>query len=150
MTDVHTPEQRSRNMAAVHSKNTKPELRVRSALHSLGYRFRLHRRDLPGTPDIVLPKYKTVIFVQGCFWHSHTCRHGRVKPATRPEFWAAKRGGTVERDERKFFALRELGWQVLAVWECETKDTGSLLQLLRGRLGDAVSNSQIHGRSKSR
>lgn len=83
MTDVHTREQRSRNMAAIRSVNTKPEMRVRSLLHSLGYRFRLHRKDLPGKPDIVLPKYRTVIFVHGCFWHCHNCSYGRVVPRTR-------------------------------------------------------------------
>ena len=109
MTDVHTPEQRSRNMAAIRGKDTKPELRVRSALHALGYRFRLHRKDLPGTPDIVLPGLRTVIFVHGCFWHSHECNEGRKAPSTRAEFWAVKRRGTVERDARKARAFLRLG-----------------------------------------
>src|ERR1700744_5363571 len=95
MADVHTREQRSRNMAAIRGKDTKPEVRVRSVLHALGYRFRLHRKDLPGKPDIVLPKHRIAIFVHGCFWHSHCCRYGAVVPATRAEFWAAKRAGTV-------------------------------------------------------
>ena len=120
--DVHTVEQRSRNMASIRGKNTKPELRVRSALHSLGYRFRLHRKDLPGKPDIVLPKLKLAIFVNGCFWHCHDCRWGRVVPATRPEFWAEKRRGNVERDVKKEKALQELGWRVVRIWECQTKD----------------------------
>jgi DNA mismatch endonuclease, patch repair protein len=122
MVDVHTQEQRSRNMAAIHGKDTKPEIRVRSALHRLGYRFRLHRKDLPGKPDIVLPKYRLAIFVHGCFWHSHSCRYGQVQPATRKDFWAAKRQGTVERDRKKAQALEELGWRVVTLWECETKD----------------------------
>ena len=109
MTDVHTREQRSRNMAAIRSKNTKPEIRVRSILHSLGYRFRLHRTDMPGKPDIVLPKHRTVIFVHGCFWHCHDCRFGRVIPATRADFWATKRAGNVERDQRNVALLNELG-----------------------------------------
>jgi len=134
MTDVHTPEQRSQNMAAIRGKDTKPEIIVRAALHSLGYRFRLHRKDLPGTPDIVLPKYRTVIFVHGCFWHSHDCRYGRVTPATRSEFWSQKRAGTVARDQRKIEALKEHGWQVLTVWECETREAGALNQLLQDRL----------------
>jgi DNA mismatch endonuclease, patch repair protein len=134
MTDVHTPEQRSRNMAAIRGKDTKPEIVVRTVLHALGYRFRLHRRDLPGTPDIVLPKYRTVIFVHGCFWHSHDCRYGRVIPATRSEFWSNKRAGTVERDQRKIQVLKAEGWQVLTIWECETKEPGGLSRLLRERL----------------
>ena len=131
MTDVHTREQRSRNMAAIKGRNTKPEMRVRSLLHSLGYRFRIHRKDLPGKPDIVLPKYRTVIFVHGCFWHSHDCRYGKVVPATRPEFWAEKRNGTVERDLRRRRELEMDGWRVITVWECETRDLGSLAAALR-------------------
>lgn len=131
MTDVHTPEQRSRNMAAIRGRDTKPEIRVRAALHALGYRFRLHRRDLPGTPDIVLPKYRTAIFVHGCFWHSHDCAFGRVTPATRSEFWSEKRAGTVARDRRKTDALKEQNWRVLTIWECETREPGALSSLLR-------------------
>jgi len=131
MTDVHTPEQRSRNMAAIKWKNTKPELRVRSLLHSLGFRFRLHRKDLSGHPDIILPKHRLAIFVHGCFWHCHDCRYGRVVPATRPEFWAAKRGGNVARDKRKQEALRSQGWKVATVWECQTKDSEALRTVLK-------------------
>jgi len=131
MMDVHTREQRSRNMAAIRGKNTKPEMRVRSLLHSLGYRFRLHRKDLPGKPDIVLPKYVTVIFVHGCFWHSHQCKYGSVVPATRADFWAKKRASTTERDSRKESALRELGWRVLTIWECETRDPDKLIRILQ-------------------
>ncbi len=134
MADVHTPAQRSRNMAAIHGKDTKPEIRVRSVLHALGYRFRLHRANLPGKPDIVLPKYRTAIFVHGCFWHSHSCRYGSVVPVTRAEFWAAKRAGTVERDTLKADALKELGWQVLTIWECETKNTENLIEILKKSL----------------
>lgn len=141
MTDVHTHEQRSRNMAAIRSKDTKPEIRVRSALHALGYRFRLHRKDLPGTPDIVLPKLRTVIFVHGCFWHSHDCRFGKVAPATRTEFWSQKRAGTVERDRRKYEALREQGWRILCIWECETKNADELGPLIQQRLNDPDSSS---------
>lgn len=124
--DVHTPQQRSRNMSAIKGKNTKPELRVRSALHAMGYRFRLHRKDLPGKPDIVLAKHRLALFVHGCFWHCHDCRWGRVVPATRPEFWAAKRGGNVERDTVKQEALRAQGWTVATIWECQTRDEPSL------------------------
>jgi DNA mismatch endonuclease, patch repair protein len=121
MTDVHTREQRSRNMAAIRSTNTKPEMRVRSALHAMGFRFRLHRIDLPGRPDIVLPKYRTVIFVHGCFWHCHRCKYGSVTPVTRAEFWAAKRGGNVARDRANRAKLRKDGWRVVVLWECEVR-----------------------------
>ncbi|MGB6131421.1 MAG: very short patch repair endonuclease [Acidobacteriaceae bacterium] len=119
--DVHTPATRSRNMAAIRSANTKPEMRVRSALHAMGFRFRLHRKDLPGRPDIVLPKHQTAIFVHGCFWHCHRCKYGSVVPATRAEFWAAKRGGNVARDRRNAAALRRQGWRVIVLWECEVR-----------------------------
>ena len=134
MSDVHTPSQRSRNMAAIKGANTKPEMRVRSALHALGYRFRLHRKQLPGRPDIVLPRHRVVIFVHGCFWHSHSCRWGAVKPKTRADFWSDKRGGTVERDARNRAQLAELGWRVLTVWECETRNPAELRETLIGRL----------------
>jgi DNA mismatch endonuclease (patch repair protein) len=131
MTDVHTREQRSRNMAAIRGKDTKPEIRVRSVLHSLGYRFRLHRKDLPGKPDIVLPKYHLAIFVHGCFWHSHSCRYGQVQPATRKDFWANKRTDTVGRDKKKALALEQLGWTVVTLWECETKDVDAVSAALK-------------------
>jgi DNA mismatch endonuclease (patch repair protein) len=134
MADVHTPEQRSRNMAAIKGANTKPEMRVRSLLHSLGYRFRLHRKDLPGKPDIVLSKYRTVIFVHGCFWHCHDCRWGSVKPKTRAEFWAEKRQGTTERDARNIAALNAGGWKVLVIWECESRSNEELQNVLATRL----------------
>jgi DNA mismatch endonuclease (patch repair protein) len=121
--DVHTREQRSRNMAAIRSAHTKPEVRVRSALHALGFRFRLHRKDLPGKPDIILPKFRTAIFVHGCFWHCHSCKYGSVVPATRAEFWAAKRGGNVQRDRKNRAALRKLGWRVVVIWECDVRTT---------------------------
>jgi DNA mismatch endonuclease (patch repair protein) len=132
--DVHTQEQRSRNMSAIKGKNTKPELRVRSALHAMGYRFRLHRKNLPGKPDIVLAKYRLVLFVHGCFWHSHDCRWGRVVPATRPEFWAVKRAGNVARDLVKQEALQAQGWKVATIWECQTKDGEVLNSALRAVL----------------
>ena len=122
MVDVHTREQRSRNMSAIHDKNTKPELFVRTLLHSMGFRFRLHRKDLPGKPDIVLPRHKAVIFVHGCFWHCHECRFGRVVPATHREFWAVKRQSNVERDLRNKLALEALGWRVMVVWECQIRE----------------------------
>jgi DNA mismatch endonuclease (patch repair protein) len=130
MSDVHTPAQRSRNMAAIKGSNTRPERRVRSMLHALGYRFRLHRKDLPGKPDIVLPKYRTVIFVHGCFWHCHDCKYGSPKPATNAAFWAAKRAGNVMRDKNNTAQLESLGWQAETIWECETRNEALLRQSL--------------------
>jgi DNA mismatch endonuclease (patch repair protein) len=136
MADVHNKEQRSRNMAAIRGRDTKPEMIVRRLVHRHGYRFRLHRRDLPGRPDLVLPRHRAVIFVHGCFWHQHDCRYGRVVPATRAEFWQAKRHENVERDKRNERALKAAGWRVLIVWECWTRDavaTGAALKAFFGR-----------------
>lgn len=127
MTDVHTKAQRSKNMAAIRSKDTKPELLVRSLLHSLGYRFRLHRADLPGKPDIVLPRLRVVIFVHGCFWHMHNCRFGKVVPRTNAEFWQAKRVSNAERDKRQRAKLHK-EWVVFTIWECQTINIGKLEQ----------------------
>lgn len=108
-------------MAAIASKNTQPEIALRRFLHALGYRFRLHRKDLPGSPDIVLPKLRTCIFVHGCFWHHHTgCRYAST-PKTRSEFWMAKFSRNVERDLENVQALEALGWKVLIVWECNVR-----------------------------
>jgi DNA mismatch endonuclease (patch repair protein) len=134
--DVHTPEQRSRNMAAIRSKNTKPEMIVRRLLCEMGLRYRLHRTDLPGKPDIVMPGRKVAIFVHGCFFHMHKCRYGRVMPATNSEFWQTKRKGNAARDRRNVRQLRKLGWQVVTVWECETKEPDRVQQRLR-RIGSA-------------
>jgi DNA mismatch endonuclease, patch repair protein len=120
--DVLTPEQRSRCMAAIRGKNTKPELTVRSLLHRLGFRFSLHRKDLPGKPDIYLAKHKTAVFVHGCFWHMHDCRYGKVVPKTNAEFWSAKREGNVARDKLHSAKLEEMGIKHVVAWECETKD----------------------------
>ncbi len=109
-------------MAGIQGKNTKPELIVRRMLFASGYRFRLHRRDLPGAPDIVMTGRKVAVFVHGCFWHRHQgCRFAKM-PATRPEFWKAKLEANVARDDRAFEKLRALGWRVLCVWECATRD----------------------------
>lgn len=122
MADVHTKEQRSFNMSRIRSKDTKPEIIVRSLVHRMGYRFRLHRKDLPGKPDLVLPRHDKVIFVHGCFWHMHRCRQGRVFPKTNAEFWQEKRTGNAERDRRNIRKLRHDGWQVLVIWECWIRD----------------------------
>ncbi len=124
--DVHTREQRSRNMSAIRGKDTKPEIIVRRIVHRLGYRFRLHRRDLPGCPDLVFPGRCKIIFVHGCFWHQHTgCRHCH-RPRTRAEFWAAKLDGNVSRDKRVQRDIRSLGWKVLVLWECQTSSVARL------------------------
>jgi DNA mismatch endonuclease (patch repair protein) len=108
-------------MAAVRSRDTTPELAVRRLLHRLGYRFRLHRGDLPGAPDIVLPAHSAVIFVHGCFWHQHSCRHGRRPlPVNNGDYWERKLARNVLRDRRVRRQLRELGWRVQIVWECQT------------------------------
>ena len=115
-------EQRSRNMSAIKSKNTKPEIAVRKLLHSMGYRFRLHRKDLPGSPDIVLPKYKTVIFVHGCFWHRHeNCKYAST-PKTRKEFWNKKFNDNILRDKKNLEILSSLGWKIIIIWECEIRN----------------------------
>lgn len=117
--DVLTPEQRSRNMAAIRNKNTKPEIVVRKLVHAMGFRYRLHQAKLPGKPDLVFSSKRKVIFVHGCFWHLHDCRYGQVKPATREQFWSAKRQGNADRDRRNKEALQRDGWDVLEIWECE-------------------------------
>lgn len=122
MADKLTPQRRSANMAAIRSKNTKPEIIVRSLAHRLGHRFRLHRRDLPGAPDLVFPRLRKVIFVHGCFWHQHSeCREGRP-PKSRPEYWGPKLSRNVARDEKHVSDLKALGWKVLTLWECEVAD----------------------------
>jgi DNA mismatch endonuclease (patch repair protein) len=113
-------------MAAIRSRNTKPEIKVRSALHKLGYRFRLHRSDLPGKPDIILSKHRMAIFVHGCFWHSHDCKYGNVIPQTRKEFWKKKRSDTIARDSRNVANLQKEGWRVFTVWECQTRASQEL------------------------
>jgi len=113
-------------MSAIKSKNTKPEISVRKLLHSLGYRFRLHRKDLPGSPDIVLPKYKTVIFVHGCFWHRHeNCKYAS-NPKTRKEFWESKFKANVKRDLEIQEKIKILDWRTVVIWECETKNIENL------------------------
>jgi DNA mismatch endonuclease Vsr len=136
--DFHdVPPARRRNLAAVAGKDTAPELSVRRLLHGMGYRFRLHRRDLPGTPDIVLAGRRKIVEVRGCFWHRHpdpACRNA-VLPKIRAEWWAAKLARNVARDERNLAALREAGWSVLVLWECEVKDVATLTARLREFMG---------------
>lgn len=125
-----TPETRTR-MQAVRGRDTNPELQVRRTLHALGYRFRLHRKDLPGTPDIVLAGRRKIIFVHGCFWHGHAqCKRARI-PINNAEIWRTKIQGNQARDERSIAKLRELGWDVLVIWECETKALALVADRLR-------------------
>jgi DNA mismatch endonuclease (patch repair protein) len=121
-------------MAMVHSVDTKPEISVRRLIHGMGYRYRLHRRDLPGTPDIVLPARRAIVFVHGCFWHGHeACRLART-PKSRVEFWTRKFKENRERDVRKIEQLRAMGWRVIVVWECELKNREALARRLRSFL----------------
>jgi DNA mismatch endonuclease (patch repair protein) len=121
MADVHDKKTRSYNMSRIKGKDTKPEILVRKFLFSKGFRYRLHDKGLPGKPDLVLPKYKTVIFVHGCFWHGHEgCKYA-VIPKTRTEWWRNKIGQTKIKDGENIFALKRMGWKVIEVWECELK-----------------------------
>ncbi len=120
--DRLTSEHRSWNMSRIKGRDTKPEVRVRSVLHRMGFRFSLQRKDLPGRPDIVLPRHGTAIFVHGCFWHRHRNCVNSVLPKSRQEFWLAKLNGNVERDRCCVIALKKLGWKVLTIWECEVED----------------------------
>ncbi|MCO5107429.1 MAG: very short patch repair endonuclease [Burkholderiaceae bacterium] len=120
-------------MKSVGRKDTAPELAVRRYLHRRGLRYRLHVGSLPGTPDIVLPRYRTAIYVHGCFWHGHDCRHGSVQARTNPEYWRSKIAANRERDARKARALAELGWSALVVWECEVANA-EVLDALIGRI----------------
>lgn len=128
MVDVLTPQQRSFNMSRIKSRDTKPEIIVRSIVHAMGFRYRLHKSDLHGKPDIVLVRHRKIIDVYGCFFHMHKCRYGSVVPATNTQFWQTKRLSNVERDRRNVRALRQEGWKVLIVWECETKSLSSLFK----------------------
>lgn len=130
--DVFTKEKRSEVMSRIRSKNTKPEIIVRSLLHTLGYRFRIHRCDLPGMPDIVLPRYKSVIFVHGCFWHGHNdsmCPIFRI-PKTNSAYWKKKILYNMCRDNKDIRMLGEMGWKVLIIWECELRDLSNLRERL--------------------
>lgn len=121
MADVHEPKTRSYNMSQIKATDTKPEMIVRKYLHSQGFRYRLHVKDLPGKPDLVLPKYKTVIFVHGCFWHAHEgCEYFKM-PKSRIDYWKPKLLGNRERDQQHYRKLNEIGWEVIIIWECELK-----------------------------
>jgi DNA mismatch endonuclease, patch repair protein len=128
--DTLSKDKRSWNMSRIRSKDTKPEKLVRSVLHRMGYRFRLHVKELPGNPDVVLPRYHTVIFVHGCFWHRHTgCKYA-YQPKTRIEFWNRKFEQNVRADERASHELHERGWRVITLWECELPNADNVAQML--------------------
>lgn len=133
-TTNQTPPERSRIMRAVKDRNTAPEMLVRRLCHKLGYRFRLHRKELPGKPDLVFPALKKIIFVNGCFWHGHHCKRGARLPGANLAYWRSKLRGNAQRDRNNVRALSTLGWEIMTVWECETHSaeelTGSLRQFL--------------------
>jgi DNA mismatch endonuclease, patch repair protein len=132
--DIFSPEKRSQVMSKVRSKDTKPEIVIRRLLHSLGYRFRLYRKELPGNPDIVLPKYKTVIFVNGCFWHQHEgCKKSKL-PISNSLFWSVKLQKNVERDKKNIERLEDLGWQVLLIWECQLRDLSTIEEMIINKM----------------
>lgn len=136
--DKITTEQRSDNMRRIRSKDTSPELVLRRLVHSLGYRFRLHRKDLPGHPDLVFPGRRKIIFAHGCFWHQHEdCREGRV-PSSRIEYWAPKLERNRRRDANNRRQLEQNGWDVLVIWECEMKDSARLTKTLKRFLRKAA------------
>lgn len=122
MSDIFTKSKRSDIMSHIAGKETKPEILVRKFLFANGLRFRKNAKELPGKPDIVLPKYKTVIFIHGCFWHGHTCKRGAL-PTTNIEFWKTKISSNIERDKRDFLELEKLGWKVIVIWQCEIRNS---------------------------
>lgn len=151
MVDSLTPEQRSERMSRIRGSDTGPELLVRRYLHALGFRYRLHARDLPGRPDLVLPKHGAVVFVHGCFWHAHSCQKGRI-PRTRSKFWQEKFAYNQARDSRNVRALRRLGWRVLTVWECSLargSTRESTLENLARKIRAEVVEAQTRGNRKS-
>ncbi|MBS9718525.1 DNA mismatch endonuclease Vsr [Pseudohalocynthiibacter aestuariivivens] len=150
MADVHDTATRSRNMAAIKGKDTRPELILRSGLHARGFRFRLHHKKLPGKPDLVFPKYRAVLFANGCFWHGHEC-HLFKWPKSREEFWRTKIGGNVERDQRNAADLQSAGWRIGVVWECALKgkwrrDTGDVIDTVATWLSSDANNLCVESR----
>lgn len=131
-----TPEERSRTMRQVKGRDTGPEMAVRRLVHGMGYRYRLHSKDLPGKPDLVFPGRRKIIFVHGCFWHGHNCKRGAREPKTNKDYWRDKIARNKARDTLHMKELKENGWDVLTVWECEINETGILAERVSAFLGD--------------
>lgn len=129
---------RSANMSAIRSKNTKPELRVRRIAHSMGLRFRLHRSDLPGKPDLVFPRHKLALFVHGCFWHGHGCERGGQGPKSNTDYWGPKIGRTRFRDADAIRELESCGWRTAVLWECQLKSEADIVAKIRGALASGT------------
>lgn len=136
MADTLSPEQRSATMARVRGKDTRPEIRIRRLIHKLGYRYRLQRRDLPGNPDIVFPGRKKIIFIHGCFWHGHDCRSGAKRPKTNEGYWLPKLERTKVRDAVNQEKLRESGWGIQIIWECQLRDEVAITKKIIEFLGE--------------
>jgi DNA mismatch endonuclease (patch repair protein) len=143
MPDSLSREERSDRMRRIRKTDTKPELAVRRLAHGMGFRFRLHRRDLPGTPDLVFLRLRKVIFVHGCFWHQHDCRLGSKQPTANPEYWLPKLARNVERDKLARQRLSDEGWDVLVIWECQTKAPDRLESLVRSFLATGVPTVKL-------
>ncbi|MBU1377071.1 MAG: DNA mismatch endonuclease Vsr [Alphaproteobacteria bacterium] len=138
--DIVDPERRSRMMSRIRGKNTAPELAVRRLAHRLGFRFRLHRRDLPGSPDLVFPGRRKVVFVHGCYWHRHPGCRLAYQPKSNIDFWQAKFARNVERDAEAVAQLERQGWSPLIIWECESRDAGTVAARLRAHLGEGTAD----------
>lgn len=150
MTDKISPSHRSWNMSRIKSKNTKPELRLRSFLHNLGFRFRVNRKDLPGKPDIVFRKYKTVIFVHGCFWHRHPNCKSASTPKSNTDFWEKKFAANVKRDRKNKEDLERMGWRVIIVWECQIRKQEDLENLVKNRIAPLLKSDFINSVDEKR
>ena len=147
--DVHSPERRSFNMSRIKGKNTYPEVMVRQWLWANGYRYRLHRKDLAGKPDIVLPRYGAAIFVHGCFWHRHGCQ-ATTTPATRRDFWLDKFQGNIDRDKRNIEGLTNDNWRVMVIWECSLRGRSADLNLVGSRIVDFLESNVCFAESTGR
>lgn len=146
----HVPDARRRLMANIRSADTKPEMIVRRATHALGFRYRLHVRSLPGSPDLVFARQRRVIFVHGCFWHRHDGCRRTTFPKTRAEYWSEKFAANVARDAAQAIALRELGWSILTIWECETRDLSAVRQAISHFLSEDATSQRPSSAAKAR
>ena len=139
MPDVVSREKRSQMMSGIKGQNTKPEMLIRRGLHRLGFRYRLHVAGLPGKPDLVFPRYRAVIFVNGCFWHGHDCPRGARMPQNNRAYWEAKISRNMARDRAALAALKKLGWTSRVIWECQTRDNAALSRLIARQMGERWS-----------